>query len=240
MMHTRSADPWAEEPVADARRIAEKRREARIAKDTHWLTVEQALKIESTTDPTRLRMELKLGLPCRYRRRDRWWVWKPQEEVAPLLAGRNPLDLQDGLWELVIHEAFWRERLGRSAAPAPPGDAPPPATETAVEPSPPSAELPSQRAVGTPALAAPSTSKRKRANVRAQPGTYSAHVAEHLERTGEYPSETDDKIWAGNNGYIQKHITKVLRRQYRGGLAEPEQLKFQDKGKHRSNKDPCP
>jgi hypothetical protein len=227
--------PWAEEPDNDARRIAQERRKARIAKDTHWLTVEQALKIEASIDPTRLRMELKLGLPCRYRRRDRWLVWKPQEEVAPLLAGRNPLDLQDGLWELVIHEKYWRARLDKPAAAASSADVPPAAK------SPTEVSTSDMEMAATPP-AAPSISKRKRAKVAAQPGTYANHVAEHLERTREYPSETDDKTWAETHGYVQKHITRVLRPQYREGLDEPERDKFQDKnkGKHRPNKDRCP
>ncbi len=83
-------------------RGARDRRQAHGIKGAHWLTIEQALKIEGTTDPTRLRMELKQGLPCKFRNRGRWWQFKPVEEIAPLLAGRNPLDLQDDQWELVI------------------------------------------------------------------------------------------------------------------------------------------
>jgi hypothetical protein len=130
--------PTAEAPASDpdtARRIAQERRIARegratfAKKDAHWLTVEQALKIEGTTDPTRLRMELKNGLPCQFRHRGRWWQIKPVEEVAPLLAGRNPFDLQDQDWELVVHERWWCERLNKPAAPMPPADVPSPATE---------------------------------------------------------------------------------------------------------------
>jgi hypothetical protein len=136
MSTSSTTGPWAEEPDNDARRIAKERRHH--AKDAHWLTVEQALKIEGTTDATRLRMEIKQGLPCRFRHQGRWWVWKSPEEIAPLLAGRNPLDLVDARCELVVHEKFWRDRLGRSAAPAPPGDEPPPATETGADPVEPS------------------------------------------------------------------------------------------------------
>jgi hypothetical protein len=60
-------------------------------------------------------MELKKGLPCQFRHRGRWWQSKPLEEVAPLLAGRHPLDLQDELWELVVNEKFWIERLTKPA-----------------------------------------------------------------------------------------------------------------------------
>jgi|GEM_PF-3921449 hypothetical protein len=110
---------WRTVIAESAAAKAQERRQAHHAKDAHWLTVEQALKIEGTTDPTRLRMELKQGLPCRFRHRGRWWQWSPLEEVAPLLDGRNPLDLQDDRWELVVHEKYWRERLGKSGAPAP-------------------------------------------------------------------------------------------------------------------------
>src|SRR5262249_37806689 len=96
-------------------RGALERRHAHRAKEAHWISIERALEIEGTNDPTRLRRELKQGLPCRYQHRERWWVWKPVEAVAPLLAGRNPLDLQDERWELVIHEKHWRERLGEPA-----------------------------------------------------------------------------------------------------------------------------
>jgi len=102
------------------------RREAHSIKEAHWISVDRALEIEGTTDPTRLRVELKLALPCRFQHRQRWWWSKPVEEVAPLLAGRNPLDLQDDRWELVIHEKFWRERLGKAA------DAPPIVTDTTI------------------------------------------------------------------------------------------------------------
>jgi len=153
MSTSNTADPWAEEPDNDARRIAKERRHH--AKDAHWISVEQALKIEGTTDPTRLRMEIKRGLPCRFRHRGRWWQFKPVEEIAPLLTGRNPLDLQDDRWELVVHEKYLRERLGKLAAPAPPGDMPPIVTDTATNLVEPSAEQPSKRAVETPAPAAP-------------------------------------------------------------------------------------
>jgi hypothetical protein len=104
------------------RRGAQERRQTHRAKDAHWISVERALEIEGTSDPTRLRMELKQGLPCRFQHRGRWWQWKPVDEVAPLLASRNPLDLEDERWELVIHEKFWRERLGEPAAPSPPAE----------------------------------------------------------------------------------------------------------------------
>ncbi len=113
------------------RRGALDRRQAHSAKDAHWISVERALKIEGTTDPTRLRMELKKGLPCQFRHRGRWWQSKPLEEVAPLLAVRNPLDLQDGSWELVVHEKYWREWLAKPAS-ASSADVPPPPTEEVV------------------------------------------------------------------------------------------------------------
>src|SRR5262249_19762112 len=112
--------------------------------EAHWLTVDQALAIEERTDPTRLRMELKAGLPARYQHRQRWWQTKPVEEIAPLLTSRNPLDLQDEHWELVIHETYWREGLGKPDAVASSADVPSPVTDTSantVEPSPPSAQL---------------------------------------------------------------------------------------------------
>jgi hypothetical protein len=103
-----------------AHRIAQERRQAHRAKEAAWIDIERALEIEGTSDSTRLRMELKQGLPCRFQHRGRWWQWKPVEEVAPLLTGRNPLDLENERWKLVIHEKFWRERLGKPAALPPP------------------------------------------------------------------------------------------------------------------------
>jgi hypothetical protein len=136
MRNSITTGPTAEAPAPDpdnARRLAQERRIALERRQAHsatvWIGVERALEIEGTTDPTRLRMELKNGLPCRYQHRQRWWQAKPIEEVAPLLAGRHPLDLQDDRWELVVHKKWWRERLGKSAAPVPSADVPPPVTE---------------------------------------------------------------------------------------------------------------
>jgi hypothetical protein len=235
-MHESNTGPWTEEPDADARRIAEKRRKARIAKDTHWLTVEQALKIEATTDPTRLRMELKLGLPCRYRRRDRWLVWKPQEEVAPLLAGRNPLDLQDGQWELVVHERYWRERLGKIAAPAPMAEVPLVVTDTATDP----VELsPSMPPVETPALSSapgpqaeqPLPPPKARATKRTTIEEYTAFQNDYLKKYSVYASKKTEKGWAKGKGCSAQHVRTKLRPQYRDGLPPAEQAKFQSHSK---------
>jgi hypothetical protein len=111
--------PRAEEHDDDARRMAQERRQQVRAKEAHWISVDRALEIEGTSDPTRLRMEIKRDLPCRFQSRQKWWCWKAIEEVAPLLAGRHPLDLQDARWELVIHKTMWRERIGKPGAPAP-------------------------------------------------------------------------------------------------------------------------
>jgi hypothetical protein len=244
-------------PLAAARerRHASDQRKAERIRQLGWISPEDALYIGGARRD--LESALNSGVvACRFYHvsrdhggRDhggRWWVWKeaePREAIRIGTDGRSRVDNEQ--WALRVHQDDWHAYIEKPAAPAPPGDVPPIVTDTAtnpVEPSPPSAELPSQRAAGTPALAAPSTSKRKRAKVAAQFGTYANHVAEHLKRTGEYPSETDDKTWAENNGYVQRHVTTVLRPQYRDGLAEPEQHKFQDvnKGKRRSNKDPGP
>src|SRR5882724_1576316 len=87
-----ASDPDTARRVVQERRIAREQREAHRAKEAHWISVERALEIEGTSDSTRLRMEIKLALPCRFRHRGRWWQFKQAEEVAPLLAGRNPLD----------------------------------------------------------------------------------------------------------------------------------------------------
>jgi hypothetical protein len=126
-MRTSTTIPWAEEPDDDARRIAWERQQ-RI-KEAPWISVDRALEIQVTTDPTHLRKAIKEGLPCCFRHRNRWWQTKPVEQVAPLLGGRNPLDLQDQRWELVVHERYWRERLGKPAASATAADAPPPVME---------------------------------------------------------------------------------------------------------------
>jgi hypothetical protein len=123
MSNCNIAGHWAEEHDSDARRLTEKRRQ--IHHKSNWISVERALEIEGTTDPTRLRMEIKQGLPCRFQDSARR-CWKAIEEVAPLLTGRNPLDLQDARWALVVHEKYWRERLGKPAASAPAADVPPP------------------------------------------------------------------------------------------------------------------
>jgi hypothetical protein len=144
MPNCNNTGPWAEEPDYDAPRIARDRPQAHRVKEAHWVNVDRALEIEGTTDPTRLRMELKQGLPCRFQDRTRWWRWKSIEDVAPLLAGRNPLDLQDDRRELVIHEKFWRERLGKAVASTSSADVPLIVTDTTinpVEPSPPSIQL---------------------------------------------------------------------------------------------------
>lgn len=112
-------------------RIAREGRQAHRIKEAAWISVDRALEIEGTIDPTRLRMEIKAGLPARYQHRTKWWEARSIEQVAPLLAGRNPLDLQDERWELVVHERYWRKRLDKRDVSSSAADVPLPATEKA-------------------------------------------------------------------------------------------------------------
>src|SRR5262249_47544723 len=128
-------------------------------------------------------------------------------------------------WTLRVNKQDWDEHLGQQRPAEPPSH-----PETVATPAP------------LPAPVAPEPATRQRATKRATPELYAGHVIEHLERTGEYPSETDDKTWAGENGYVQTHVTRILRRKYRNGLDKPERDRFEDaaKGKHRPNKNPGP
>jgi hypothetical protein len=204
-----------------------------------WISIADALYIADTDDCRPLLAEIKNGLPCRFVHR-RWWQHKPVtqavRDIADIqenrLVDRRGVSLEDDQWVFRVSEWDWRERLGKPS-PDPEAGALVPAESDA----PHQAEQ-SDISDDIKTLAAVNKTK-KRAKVRAQLRTYSDHVAEHLIRTREYPSEADDKTWAENNGYVQKHVTTVLRPQYREGLNEAQQAEFQDvnKGKHRP-KDP--
>jgi hypothetical protein len=108
---------------------ARERREEQCAKDARWVDVDRAMEIAVETGvedgADHLRVALKQGLLCRFQHHDRYWVSKPTEEVALLLAGRNPIDLEDKYWKLVIHEVFWREYLDRYTKGPAPAEPPP-------------------------------------------------------------------------------------------------------------------
>src|SRR5258708_26460660 len=169
-------------------RGARDRRQVHHAEEEKWIAPELA----SKGHPYDLETALKTGqVRCRLWHRSRWWVWKeatPREAIRIGSDGRSLVD--SGHWELRVNKDDWHTYLGQAAAPTPSADINSIATDTAtdpVEPSPPSMEQPSQRALRTAALPAPSTSQTKRAKLPAQPATYANHVAEHLDRTGEYP-----------------------------------------------------
>jgi hypothetical protein len=230
-----------------AHHVAKERRQAHRVNEAAWIAAGDILK--DAGNPNDLIKALQSGVvDCLFIDPSRWWLkpWTvPQHiwESAQFKNGklwRNGICLEGPHQKLVINERQWCEHLGRPGLEA---AAPVPAEGDALQSQPPHQveqfDISTKRDVETPA---PGDKTKKRATVRAQLGTYTNHVAEHLERTDEYPSEEDDRIWAQNNSYVQKHVTTVLRPQYREGLAKPEQDRFQDtaKGKHRPIKDPGP
>lgn len=222
MTHNHDTEPWAREPNDDASRIALKRRQAHSA--SHWINVEAALKIEGTTDDTHLRMEPKLGLPCRFRHRGRWWVWKPVEEIAPLLTGRNPLDLQDDRWELVVHERYWRERLNKAVEPA---------TRNPEEPATQPERVASPAALSTPSPEAEQQlpPPKVRATRRTTLEEYIAFQNDYREKYGMYASKKAERNWAKAKGRSAQHVRDELRPQYRDGLPPAKRTKFQSHSK---------
>jgi hypothetical protein len=201
-----------------AHHVAEERRQVQRAEEAPWV---DPVELIGEGNPHELEIVARSGrVRARFYHSGRWWQWKevtPREAIRIGSDGRSLVDSEH--WVLRVNADDWHEYIDQQR-PAEPS--PQPVAAATPAPSPASTEP------------APPPAAKKRATVRAQPSTYANHVTEHLERAGEYPSETDDKKWAGENGYIQTHVTKVLRRKYRNGLEKSERDRFEDaaKGKH--------
>jgi hypothetical protein len=228
-------DPDTTRRLAQERRIAREQRQAEHEKRAGWIAAEDVL--EGRGNPNDLFAALASGkVQCLFAHPARWWLkpWTvPQHiwESAQFKNGklwRNGVCLEGPHQKLIVDERQWGERLGRSAAPAPPGDMPPIVTDTATNLVEPSAEQPSKRAVETPAPA------KKRSTKRATPELYAEHQRAHLASTREYASQSDDEAWAQAKGCSVRHVRDVLRQQFYEGLLPSEQVRFRSRGKRRN------
>jgi hypothetical protein len=224
--------------LAQGRRIAKERRQAEREKRAGWIAAEDILK--DAGNPNALMRALKSGaVDSLFIDPARWWLkpWTvPQHiwESAQFKNGklwRNGICLEGPHQKFVINKQQWGE-FAKPHTSAQSADVPPPATDTATNPvelSPPSAEHPSQSAVGTPAPV------KKRATKRAKPKAYAEHQHAHLaSSTGEYASREDDEAWAKANGYSGRHVRNVLRANFFNGLPQTERAKFRKSGKQKS------
>jgi hypothetical protein len=146
-----TAGPWAEEPDADARRIAEKRREAHGAEEAAWLDIAGAFAGGSTDNPANLLEACRSGkIRHLFRHKSRWWMRKPvRPDVlrrAAIFEGRlvgvDGSELENGQqWQFQINKSDWCRHLGKPAASACSPDVPPPVTEKVRLPNAPEAEI---------------------------------------------------------------------------------------------------
>jgi hypothetical protein len=194
---------------------ARERREAQREKDARWIGFDRALEIaaeEGVEDGAdHLRVALKQGLLCRFQHRERWWMSKPIEDVAPLLAGRNPLDLENGPWKLVVHEEFWRKYVGRLRPTKP-------ALEKSAPVEMPAADVPTDKTLPPP---------KTRATKRTTIDEYTAFQNDYLKKYNMYASKDAEAAWAKAKGCSPRHVRDVLRPKYRDSLPVTERAKFQ-------------